>query len=1762
MSYFAESAYENILSKVTRLRDKDTNQRRIIVTTNNLPADVVLDLAKALDAFAVHDENVVLILKAAAVLGQQWRTSDPATYEELRRRGWLDDSGNLTGYRNAPPPDERHKVGLVVLVGADRVTDSSSLADFYRCDTLTVWREQMQESFATWIRQRLDAALVGYDDRTVKNLDTVLIALKDQGCADLFQISTLLRELPLEAHGAQDGRDAERLLLSGLQSLNLPSFIGFKFSARRRLSPYIEAAVRFFRYDPFLEDRTRVSAIKTIDALRQQAWPDIEDNRLFAAEERGIFVDDATFIQAVRDFVEREDVAARESLMHADFIAVHDKILRFKIKTERQPRASRTKLSGGPVEMLLTSLWLTFRDCRHERPNANGSELAQLVILGEQFRHDSESLVEGTAAAELQQQAKEYLDLLVGGVDLFFTENYLDLSEMGCDISVDVQLSHDEVSCTHARTAEPSLEFRVEFHFSDADKFVRQFAWRLPETHTFRMSAELLALAASTIDRSPSSRCLPAFHIGYHEELMRAKDDDETRRVLLHALRDVSAHCTDLLTPEWREQDDALLPYLYTLATQYRRCVEIAAWDGLHSIFHKIDDEAISPWDLLRREYEAAAKAFLGEDQQCRNSPLGALLMRAFLIVSARESSNHSWVADTFEPSAVATVLHPSVLDMLSAHIAYLFACFNYVVPLEWQKEQATRAFHPSKWQDYLDLAAIHMPLGGLIVDENHIVDTHIVGRELIHRVGSPTSEEATLSTRLLLRYEGFDDEDIADATLFAETRESRLLQNILNDYLATHPHARDGFSLAVYRNEDLQPVVAAVHAFLLSLATGPEPILNDKRQRPYVVAITVFTEAGEDAGIARWVQEWKERWDAAETEDKYALYRLCRFSIAHRVVPRQDKDHKTFARMIRDGLDVDVAVLYDFIGAGLKGNDFLSVTPYNVLARTLKFPIIEKPFCTVDDPQLRLRRARIISNPQFRTASLHTEIMARLKNPNTPIGHEHVLVGFGDFAPWQEAIDELHQHTEWVVCIDPSIDDMLIKTRRDSHAKEREIIGFGSGVGLHGELNFTVSTEHFNLSDIRFRLERAIKELYPGWDPNALNAIAESVIRESQNLSGLSLVRATGVGTYLHDFMAYALTSKMLQPQPDLLCSHLITLDAYQHWFDGEDRERPDLLWLTARLDGDRIALDLHLIECKLAQRNYAHVDKAVRQIHNGLATLVPAFVPRPKDGSDDSRPDQRYWWLQLHRLIASKTRISRQRQSPIMAALERLADGDYDVSWHAAVVAFWTDNTDSNLMRVRTESHQLADDHSVPFDIYAVGSEAVRGLCMGDTGVQLTWEATPSTVTPEPLTATITTSDQPDQFDTTPVPSLIPQHVQPEPTDKETVPHPPEVTRQIPERVLLGKAVPSGREVFWEFGHSGLANRHLLVFGTSGMGKTYAIQCLLCEMGKLNQNSLVMDYTSGFTPRQLEHVTKRMLNPKQHVVQQAPLPISPFQLQQQELDEGIDVAETAVAASKRIAGTFCQVYDTLGDQQYSVLLDAVIALIQTQKERATLDGLLEILESFVNDGHHDKQKVLTTISKLKPFVLDRPFGADASGLDWRGLFTDETYRCHVFQFAGMDAISARLLIEFSLWDLNAFVRGSGNKNLPKVVVLDEAQNLDLTEGSPVSKYLTEGRKFGLSLILATQTMKNLHGDKLSRLFQAGHKLFFRPADTELQEHAKLLVQSVGGAPQEWIKDLATLEKGQCYSVGPSLNMATGRLETKAFRISVSSLEERFGHV
>jgi DNA phosphorothioation-dependent restriction protein DptH len=1643
----------------------------------------------------------------------------------------------------------------MLLVGVDRVTDAASMADFHRCDLRAIWEEELGGSFAKWVRAALEPT-VGYEEDTIHHFDSILQPIVERGLADILQVSALLQEVDLSA--AQDGRDAEKALLTSLRRFDLPEFGTFKAAGRRVFGAYLDDAVAFFSYDAFLEERNRLKALKAIDAF-------VGCNPLgevFDPLERRSFAGDREFIEALRRYIRTGDRSARRELLSCDFVTIWDRILAFRAPREPKRRKETiTKLNGGPIEVVLSALWMTlgeFKRQASERGVFAHEVLKEIRIASCLFRHDCD----GESAEERQAKAVAYLARLLGGVDRF-VETWVDTSRLcshGRSVPVRCELVRDAVDCQSARSSEPFLQIAVVVQAEGwVEPVSRQFAWRLPDIQPYRVADELIRWGADAI-AGADGYCLPVFHVPYYEELLLAKDDEETRRVLLQCIHDEANGVANLLQARDLDTHDPLLAMVQKLAFEYDRFVQAAKADGIHAAL-------LGGWDDLRKAYEQAIDAYL-HDPSCANSPLAAMLFRSFLIIGRRqEAEADRWVWEAYEPACAVTVLHPALLEMLHARICYLLTAFATIAGREL-RSPGSRSFRDAVWQGYVDLAAIHMPLSGLIKDRNRILDTDVRGESLIHRIGSVGDAEAPLTTRLLVRYDAFDEEDITDAELFRSSRESVLISRVLSEYRSLHPHAEDGLSIAVYQNQDIQPTIAAIDRYLAEVCQGRSVARN-----AYAMSVTVFTESSDDSSVSRWIGQWKDRWEAAETQGSLAHYRLTRLSVAHRIVSCESYCRQ-FSELVARALDVDVAVLNGFIRAGSQGNDFEAVEPYDVTTRTLKFPILEKSFCAFRDPGRRLQRARVLSNRQFRISTRHAEVMSRLKSREAPQSAHHVVLGYGDYTPWQGVVDALHQRAEWVVCVDPSIDERLIAEKGHNTQEAREIIGFGSGVGAHGQANYTISTEQFRLSDVLHKLTVSIGQVYSGWTPESYKMVAQSVLGESRRLSGLSLVRATGIDQYVRDFMAYSLTRKLLRAEGDVVCDQIVTLDAYRHWFDSAETDtRPDLLWLTAGIGGEgRIRLDLRLIECKLAKMSDAHLEKAREQLENGLRHLAAVFMPRvDADGAEDERPDQRYWWLQLHRLIASKAEIAGRDQRRVLSALERLAEGDYDVEWRATAVAYWTDQTSGAISQVDVWPCTV-EGQEVGIGVVSAGSEVVRSVCGVGGNFAIPWGGVCAAFLAAKEPGGRSAGEGRDRGGLEEGSGrgvVVPRDEAPPgaggradapPTaeaDVETEQVPK--VDAIPERILLGTTSPGSRKVYWEFGHNELNNRHMLIFGASGMGKTYTIQCLLSELGRSGQNSVIVDYTNGFSDSQLEAEFRSLLQPAQHVVRRQPLAINPFR-QQSESVAGELLAEPASTTAQRVSGVFSEVYN-FGDQQKSALYQAVKSgLGQTSAAAMTLGDLIPRLEELVEQKGTVGLAAGSVISKIRPFVDQDPFGSEDPA-SWERLFTDAVHRCHIIQLAGFMKDGARLVTEFCLIDLYWFYRSRGAQTRPRVIILDEVQNLDHRDESPLAQLLREGRKFGFSLVLATQIMSNLGKDEKDRLFNAAHKLFFRPADTEMRTYADIASVTTGEKVDAWLHRLAGLKKGECYSLGPSLNDATGKLEVKAFRIRITPLANRQVH-
>lgn len=337
---------------------------------------------------------------------------------------------------------------------------------------------------------------------------------------------------------------------------------------------------------------------------------------------------------------------------------------------------------------------------------------------------------------------------------------------------------------------------------------------------------------------------------------------------------------------------------------------------------------------------------------------------------------------------------------------------------------------------------------------------------------------------------------------------------------------------------------------------------------------------------------------------------------------------------------------------------------------------------------------------------------------------------------------------------------------------------------------------------------------------------------------------------------------------------------------------------------------------------------------------------------------------------------------------------------------------------------------------------------------------------------------------------------------------------------RPLIG--MDNGEPIYWEFGKRELSNRHLVIGGRSGQGKTYFIQSLLKQLSESGQSALIIDYSSSYTEGQLDDAFLASIGDRleERVVYHQGFPINPF-LCREKVVAGKSGPEKITDIASRIQGVFSSVYKNFGDQQKSALYRAAKECLEVYGNKSNMQLLLETLQNLSGTT---PSVVASIVSKLALFVDIDPFNYNEE-FTWDNYF-NEKGKITVIQFEGFEQDDVKkLMTEFILWDLWYYAQ-DGNDQKPIPVILDEAQNLDFGSGTPSDKILREGRKFGLSVWFATQTFSNFAQAELVALENAATSIFFKPAESELNLIAKKLNL------QDTIS-LRDLRKGECIVQG-----------------------------
>jgi len=1791
MNLFVESLAEYLKSEWDNTLKTVDGPKEARFILQSFGPDNTFALFAALEAHRLHwtqGHPLECHFRVATKLWEAWGgTADnrPKLDQKMRRLGglgthgerlWVDEEDRLAWYRSRTRPAGFDGL-VVVLAGFEHASDQGSLADFHRVDESRVWQQAMGESFQGWIQRLSDRHGLEVTEPEIERFDDALHQLCQ---ITPRQLAKLAEYLEIVADGGKDlysfGDFIQRfywhLPFWGIPPLKPENRdIGGKKGAA-----LLKNAAGFIAHQklktPTEQKKAWVKLTKAFaDGILELPEPIPGTTSPYQSLDE--------FKTTLYEFIHKADADAKAKLMQADLLPVL-KALKLK-ETKPPPPPKITKLTGMSLEVMLHAVWETLQAFRQERLGNRPlfETLARVRVIVIHFKHDlTDDQDNGQDGDEL---ARALLQGCLGGLDKVFKHigwhlpidaDQARLPRDRWEKEIPLTLDTSKLSFGTGKTR-PHVLLRVELAYVDGAQlpeplddegesddetvaggvrpYQKVFRWDFGPTQPERVRFQC---AKTVLDRwdamTPGRWMLPAFRLPMEKmtALYFAADADEANRLIAQALTDLNL--VNLLESPHPTVDSGFQSLVGDLVSRYRTWLQCFAGQDGQGYYAANTGYFLS----LTQAYMALAEAAL-DNRRLGSIEILRRLYKACLLVDGKSQPN-----DDYLRCAVAFGVSLPVMELDHHRTCFLRNSFPEVVG-----ELALGRDGKGVFGQLLKLVELHRPLAGLVVNAEKRMSADIKSFGLLHYLGERPPTEKSLAVQTLLREEeSDDDDDVRDSVRSGE--ESAVVLRVLNDYLRFYPFAHDGLRILAVHVEELATVLSGVDRFLRDYLKGSNPEFP-----PFHCTVMVYTTSSSPMVMENRLAAWRE----ALLETCRERNRPLRLTVGHRYAPDQDR----MCHLLRqEAKRYDLAFLFHFLEGELAG-EIETALPFQYdynAANISPFPICEYPR-PIQEGNV-FRRQSLLSNRRLRLQARHADLSARLRQPQNTHA-DHVIYGLVNYEPWRGVVEGLHHKAQWVACIDPFVDKNLLCGSEPQH--RRKIVGFASGLGDYGELNLTISTEQDTLQHLTGLVRGQLDELLPFQQPGQLDSIASQVVGEAESIIGLSSLHAVvGQGEKIREVVGFAAIRRALGAGQPM--SQLLPVDALGHWFaDSEVNRRPDLLQvsLTVRGEDELPLIEAVVIECKFAQHNPALLLKATDQVCDGLTHLTQLFAPNRSDTGRMSF-DRRYWWAQLQRAITSRSLVNLpdSERRKLDHALEYLAEGYFEITWQGVIFTFWTDDPGAApvLTPITLPASTLARPIQAPGNFVlwhlALGYEGLAGLFahsktpallnLGEKpAITISAEvAPPATEAPSPPTDSVTPVEAASVIPppTTQPPVEYKPIAQPaEPTGTaptlppvETVPPVSVPTTAVPERLLIGTR-GNGDPVYWHYGHPDLNNRHLLLFGASGSGKTYGIQCLLAEMARQRLHSLIIDYTDGFLPQQTEPLFREIAHPRNHFVVTEKLPLNPFRRQLQVIDPSIPaIEENPFQVAARVASIFSSVFESMGDQQNSALIRVLEAGIG-EGTGFSFDEMLSRLYA------EDSASAESLASKLEPLVKSQPFRENSDSA-WEHMLSEEGRWVQVLQLKGLARDLQKIVTEFALWDLYDYACNNGNKNRPIPVVLDEIQNLDHRSDSPIDKMLREGRKFGLSLLLATQTTSQFDQEERDRLFQAGHKLFFKPANTEIDRFASLLSQTTGISKSDWGSRLAKLQKGECWSLGP-IKTSSGALREEAVLVSVTSLDKRF---
>ncbi|MCD7885655.1 MAG: hypothetical protein LUI87_18470 [Lachnospiraceae bacterium] len=300
---------------------------------------------------------------------------------------------------------------------------------------------------------------------------------------------------------------------------------------------------------------------------------------------------------------------------------------------------------------------------------------------------------------------------------------------------------------------------------------------------------------------------------------------------------------------------------------------------------------------------------------------------------------------------------------------------------------------------------------------------------------------------------------------------------------------------------------------------------------------------------------------------------------------------------------------------------------------------------------------------------------------------------------------------------------------------------------------------------------------------------------------------------------------------------------------------------------------------------------------------------------------------------------------------------------------------------------------------------------------------------------------------------------------------------------------------------------NYSVLITGISGSGKSYAIDGIEHQIVQNGGTVLEIDI-NGNRQNEQEDIYHIILANKIGLSEEFVAGyVSSESMQYECCSQSIvEILSASLSALGRV----------LGEAQLNSLRAVVDDSLRDNQSNY---GFLLQIQCRLKEGDETDRKVY---DKLQVLLSSNVFRRDGGNI--------ESGKINIVSFAGMDEEVRKMTIEILLTSIMRKRRDDSDANEGLTIVVDEFQHLSLKRGLSLHQILTEGRKYGLNLILATQFVAGFEREQQAVINQAASRVYFKQASSEVRNAAR----NISAARRDsWEMKLRGLGIGEAVAVG-----------------------------